>query len=78
MNNIAPVDHFPDLLTRLDENHLRDITRHYVRLANTDLEVDSQFGYQRATICLKECQRRMHDFTRVEQHTNGLRTREAA
>jgi len=81
MSNSAPVDHLPNLLRRLDENHLRDITRHYMRLANSDLEVDSQFGFQRATICLQECQRRMiamHDLARVKQYMKALRTRGAA
>ena len=75
-DNVASVDHFPDLLKHCDENRLLGITRHYIRLADHGPGVGSQFLAQRAEICLRECKRRairLDIVARIEQRPNTIR-----
>ena len=80
-DNVAPVDHFPDLLKHFDENRLLGITRHYIRLADDAPEVASQYLAQRAEICLQECKRRaigLDNVASVKQRSDTIKPRWAA
>ena len=72
-DNIASIDHFPDLLKHFDETRLLSITRHCLRLV--DDASASQYLAQRAEICLEECKRRaigLDNVARVEQRSNTI------